>query len=169
MKRVTFAWVLLSAVALLAPPAGAATEDIKVCKLLTKKEASRILGEKVVKAEAERDDNIDAAECDYRTKKFSGPELKELDAPILLSVDIQGLTDELRAELENRRADGEDIEGIADVAFRTSSGSTIALVGDIGVEASYSNAGSTPSDIAAEKETAALRLAVRRIVALTSG
>jgi hypothetical protein len=111
----------------------------------------------------ERDDTIDAAECDYKTKKFIDAKFKELDAPIQLSIDIQGLTNELRDQLEESRDDGEDIEGIGDVAFRTSSGSTIALAGDVGVEASYSNAGSVPSAIAEEKETAALRLAVSRL------
>ena len=165
MRRCAVIGFVLLLLASFAARAGAATEGIKVCKLLTKKEAGRILSAKVVRTEANRDNSIDAAECKYKTKKFADKDLKKFDAPILLSIDIQGIDAELRADLEERRADvdSDEITGLGDYAFRTNTGATIAVSGDIALEAGYANAGSTPSNIAEEKETAALKIAISRL------
>lgn len=165
MKRLVVTGVVALVLGSFVAPAGAATEGIKVCKLLTKKEASRILNVKVVRTEAQRDNSIDAAECKYKSNKFSDEDLEELDAPILLSIDIQRVDDELRADLEEQRADfdNDEITGLGDFAFRTNTGTTIAVSGDIALKAGYANAGSTPSSVAEKKETDALRIAISRL------
>lgn len=145
-----------------APPAGATDgSKVKACKLLTKKEATRILGAKVVRTELQRSTAKQVAECRFKSTKFIDADYRDLQAPLQLKVTVQTLTSDLRAELDAAR--DEDLPPIGDDAFRTNTGQAISYVGDLVVEVNYQNAGPTPSDVSIAKQTAMLQLVVPRL------
>jgi hypothetical protein len=110
---------------LLAAPAFA-----KTCGTLTKKEASEILGFKVVTTKELSE--ADTEGCDYVTKKFWSKRFKKLDAPLKLRITVQPLTPETEGVLKQLESDedAEPVDGIGDRAFYTDSNDLVAVVGD---------------------------------------
>ena len=167
MRRAAFGAtiVLVTLVLGVAAPWAGATEgsDIKACGLMTKKEATRILGAKVVRTELTRSKAQGVAECRFKSKTFIDASHRKLQAPLQLKITVQTLTSELQADLTDAR--DEDLPGIGDDAFRTNTGQAIAIVGDLVIEASYQNAGGTPSDEVTQKQIAMFELVVPRVQA----
>jgi hypothetical protein len=129
-------------------PAAAGGSD--VCSLITRKEASDLLGYKVVKTTEKTSSSDDSAECTYR-----GP-----------------VTDELRADLQDVPFDdGERVEGLGDEAYATKFDQVIAIAGTTAVSAKLQNDTGSPTKFRSVAEGAVRaafpRLANLNITALT--
>jgi hypothetical protein len=140
---------LLLFVALLAAPlavldaasaAAAETEtETDVCKLVTRKEASDLLGAKVVKTTTKTSATNGAEECTYRTKKVQ-KEFKDRNLRISLELTVQPMTDDLRSELQNIPfEDGSRVQGLGDEAYVTKFDQVIAVSGTTAVAAKLQN------------------------------
>jgi hypothetical protein len=95
-------------------PAGATGPN--VCSLITKQEASKILGSNVVKT-VRRTDASGGQECRYRTKKFTAKRLRRFDAPLGLTLSWVPLTPELRQQIDDQKFDLDSIDGLGDEAY----------------------------------------------------
>jgi hypothetical protein len=128
MKRfIPLAVVAAVALAGLAvPSAGAAGTN--VCTLVTKKEASKILGAKVVKIKRATNATTGDQECEYRTKVYVSPRFKKLKAPLKLQVTLGTLTDELRGQIDDNQSDLDPIAGLGDEAYLSGTTRTDVLV-----------------------------------------
>ena len=136
---------LLLLVPLLAAPlafldaGSAAAAETDVCKLVTRKEASDLLGAKVVKTTTKTSATNGAEECTYRTKKTQ-KEFKERKLKISLELTVQPVTDDLRSELQNIPfEDGSRVQGIGDEAYVTKFDQVIAVSGTTAVAAKLQN------------------------------
>ena len=119
---------------LLAAPAYA-----KTCGTLTKKDASEIVGFKVVTAKELSEGDTEG--CDYITKKFWSKRFKKLDAPLKLRITVQPLTPETEDVLTQLESDedAEPVDGLGDRAFYTDSNDLVAVVGDQVFQAEVTN------------------------------
>lgn len=166
MRRAVLATVLALTGVVLLPHTAMASSD--TCDLLTKKQATKVLGLKVVKTELETSGGVE--QCSYRTKKYWTPRLKELDAPFKLNITTQPLTrattmvlDQLEADL-----DTETVEGLGDRAFFTDGNDLIVVVGDVVLQAEVTNIeweGDELQTYILDPELAAMRLVVSRLAA----
>jgi hypothetical protein len=149
VRRLALA-VLLPAVALLAvglptveaavfaDPAGAAPNT---CALLTKKQASKVLGFKVVKTEYQAENASGAEQCGYSSTKYWKPRFKKLGAPLKLKITTQPLTDEVATTLDTLEADSDaqTVPGLGDRAFYNASNDLIVVVGNVVLQAEVTN------------------------------
>ena len=119
---------------LLASPASA-----KTCGTLTKKEATEIVGFKVVTVKELSEGDTEG--CDYITKKFWSKRFKTLDAPLKLRITVQPLTPETEDVLTQLESDedSEPVDGLGDRAFYTDSNDLVAVVGDQVFQAEVTN------------------------------
>jgi len=150
---------LATFVATLALVAGAtpvsASGGISGCALVTKKEASKILGAKVVKTKNVVDEDTGAQECTYTTKKFDSDFLEQAGSPIQLVLGWGPIADSLRGQYEG----SEEIEGLGDVAYDLGFGSVVALSGEQSVQATVENS-EAPAPKLAKKAQKAIKLAL---------
>jgi hypothetical protein len=125
---------LLSVVA--APASG---QSSGVCSLVTRREAGKFLGAKVVKTEKDESPANGAQQCTYTTKKVV-KEFKDRGLKLKLQVTVQPITDELRSKLQNIPFDdGSRIQGLGDEAYVTQFSQVIAVSGDIVLAAKPQN------------------------------
>ena len=116
-----------------ASPADAGESE--VCKLVTRKEASDLLGAKVVKTTTKTSTTNGAEECTYRTKKKGFRNLK-----LQLELTIQPVTDELRSKLQNIPfEDGSRLQDLGDEAYVDKFDSVVALSGATAVQGKLQN------------------------------
>jgi hypothetical protein len=108
------------------PSAGAAGTN--VCTLVTKKEASKILGAKVVKIKRETNATTGDQECEYRTNVYVSSRFKKLKAPLKLQVTLGTLTDELRGQIDDNQSDLDPIADLGDEAYFSGITGTDVLV-----------------------------------------
>jgi hypothetical protein len=161
MKRLIAVVVLAPAVTfgcLGLKPAGATGTN--VCSLITKQEASKILGANVVKT-VRRTDASGGQECRYRTKKFTAKRLKRFDAPLGLTLSWVPLTPELRQQIDDRKFDLDSIDGLGDEAYFDST-HVLAIRGQNVLTASVVN-WETGIDTLHTKDERAMRLALARL------
>jgi hypothetical protein len=142
MRRIVAPVVLatLSAATLVVVLGGTAHAQ-GACELLTKKEASKILGFKVVKTEELSEPATQTEGCDYRTKKYWAKRFKKLDAPLKLRITVQPFDEETVAIVEQLAADedAEPVEGLGDRAFYTDSNDLVAVAGNKVFQAEVTN------------------------------
>jgi hypothetical protein len=131
-----------------------------VCSLVTKKEAAKILGAKVVSATSKRPAAKSAQECVYKTKKFTAKRLRKLNAPLELVVVWGPVTQQLRDEIATNK-DLQMITGLGDAAYATAD-SVFAIRGEDAVQATVFNWETKLATLRAEAEQA-VRLAVPRL------
>jgi len=138
--------VLLATVAsvVAAAPAEAKSEVKKTspttCDLLTKKQVSRLLEHKVVKAVLRSDEKTGAAQCEYRTNYYQKPRFKRLGAPYKLQLTTQPLAG-IESDVDTLEADphSDAVDGLGDRAFYTKGDDLIVLVGDVVLQAKVTN------------------------------
>ena len=136
--------------------------DGDVCKLVTRKEASDLLGAKVVKTTTKTNATNGAEECTYRTKKKGFRNLK-----LQLELTTQPVTDELRSKLRNIPFDdGSRLEGIGDEAYVDKFDSVVAVSGTTAVQAKLQNYRG-PSSRFRRVSEGAVRAAVPRLAEIT--
>jgi hypothetical protein len=163
---------LLTFVALVAAPIGigavvvgespAEAGESDVCKLVTRKEASDLLGAKVVKTTTRANAANGAEECTYRTKKKGIRNLK-----LQLELTIQPVTDELRSKLRNIPFDdGGRLQGLGDEAYVDKFDSVVAVSGTTAVQAKLQNYQGASSRFRRVSE-GAVRAAVPRLAEIT--
>lgn len=160
-----FVFVTLLAVALTSLVAApAAAKDTGVCTLLTRKEAGKLLGAKVVKTKKDSSAATGAQECAYQTKKKG---LKDRELKMGLEVSVQPLTDELRADLQNIPFDdGSRLQGLGDEAYVTKFDQVIAIVGGTVLAAKLQNYEGATSKFRSVSE-GAVRAALPRLDRVT--
>jgi len=139
VRRDVLAAVLIATCSFLIP--GPALAAPNTCALITKKQATKILGFKVVKTEFESERSSGAEQCSYRTKKYWKPRFKKLDAPLKLDITTQPLTDDTAAILDELEADSDavSVPGLGDRAFYTSGNDLVVVVGDVVLQAEVTN------------------------------
>jgi hypothetical protein len=142
--------------------AGAA--DVDVCTLVTKKEASKILGAKVVKVTSDANASTGDQECEYRTNRYVSKRLQKLRAPLKLKVTLGTLTDELRGQIDDNLSELDPISDLGDEAYLSGTDVLVISGPDI-LQAEATNWQGSPSKYEAMSEAAA-RTAIAR---LTSG
>src|SRR5262249_948250 len=119
--------------------APAAAKDTGVCTLLTRSEAGKLLGAKVVKAEKRTSGINDGQECTYKTNKVQ-KESKKRDLRIQLELTVQPVTEKLRAELQRIPSnEGQRLDGLGDEAYVTKFDDVIAVSGNAAVQAKLQN------------------------------
>jgi len=143
----------------LSGPADASGTD--VCGLITKKEASKILGAKVVKLERQTNKSTGAQVCTYKTKKFTSKHLKKFSGALGLEIIWGPVTQDLRDAIAKAGSDLTAIPGLGNSAYATQ-GSVLALRGADVVQASIVNWQTSPSKQEAKAEKA-VRLALPRL------
>ncbi|MFN8027794.1 MAG: hypothetical protein U0W40_15980 [Acidimicrobiia bacterium] len=143
MKRVV---ILMAAVlaalpvlALGAVPAGAAKADN--CDLLTKKQASKILGHKVVATKLTREASTGAEQCEWRTNYYFPGNFKKLGAPYKLKVTTQPLTADVEKTIATLKENpkSEAVPELGDDVFFTASNELVAVVDPLVVQFEVSN------------------------------
>jgi hypothetical protein len=139
MRRVVVLVTLAAASALTLGALLAAPAFAKTCGTLTKKEASKVVGFKVVTTEELSEGDTEG--CDYITKKFWSKRFKGLDAPLKLRITVQPLTPETEGVVTQLESDedAEPVEGLGDRAFYTDSNDLVAVVGDQVFQAEVTN------------------------------
>ncbi len=142
-------------------PAGAAKFDN--CDLLTKKQASKILGYKVVATKLTKDKSTGAEECEFRTKHYFGKNFVELGAPYKLQITTQPLTDEVETALATLQqdSDSEAVPELGDDVFFTPSNELVAVVPPLVIQfdvANYSTEGGSIDDIVHAPPIAAAKI-----------
>jgi hypothetical protein len=143
-----------------ASPADAGESE--VCKLVTRNEASDLLGAKVVKTTTKTSTTNGAEECTYRTKKKGIRNLK-----MQLELTIQPVTDELRSELQNIPfEDGSRLQDLGDEAYVDKFDSVVAVSGTTAVQAKLQNYQGASSRFRRVSE-GAVRAAVPRLGDIT--
>ena len=161
MKRVAvLATAAALALAALAGPTGASGVD--VCSLITRKEASKILGAKVVKTEHKTVAANPAQECIYKTHKFTEKRLVKLNAPLELKVVWAPLTQQLRDEITKNPSKFVPIQGVGDEAYIVDNFDALAIRGQDVVQASVYN-WETRVSVLTKKSEQAVRKAVPRL------
>jgi hypothetical protein len=105
----------LAVTACIIPSAGAT--DTNVCTLVTKKEASKILGAKVVKIKRATHVVTGDPVCEYFTNVYVTKFFKKQKAPLTLEVTSGPLTDELRGQIDENPSDLEPIGDLGDEAY----------------------------------------------------
>jgi hypothetical protein len=118
-------------------PAAATGTD--VCALISKSDASKLLGAKVVKTTTKSSASTGAQECNYKTKKYTTKTFKKFHAPLELSITWQPLTDEVRKYIADVNSDLTPITGIGDAAYADKFGTTFAVRGQDVVQAKVQN------------------------------
>lgn len=170
MPRITaLVLVALSALsalsALTVPSAGAAGAALTdPCTLVTRREAAKILGAKVVKVTRDTDAATGTRLCEYRTRVYVSPRFEKLKAPLKLKILLARLTDEIRAEIASSQSDLDPIADLGDEAYFTgvTSSDVLVLSGDYILETGPANWEGGPSKYQAMAEAAA-RKAVTRV------
>jgi hypothetical protein len=148
--------------AVVADPSPAEAGESEVCKLVTRKEASDLLGAKVVKTTPKTSATNGAEECTYRTKKKGIRDLK-----MQLELTIQPVTDELRSKLQNIPFDdGSRLQDLGDEAYVDKFDSVVALSGGVAVQAKLQNYQGASSRFRRVSE-GAVRAAVPRLGEIT--
>ena len=139
MRRVVLLVTLAATSVLTLGGVLAAPAFAKTCGTLTKKEASEIVGFKVVTTKELSEGDTEG--CDYVTKKFWSKRLKKLDAPLKLRITVQPLTPETEDVLTQLESDedSEPVEGLGERAFYTDSNDLVAVVGDQVFQAEVTN------------------------------
>lgn len=137
MRRLVFVTVL--AVAATCATASVALASTNPCALLTKKQASMVLGFKVVERQRDSEPATGAEECEFRTKKYWAPRLEKIDAPYKLQITTQPLDADVAEVLDQLEAEGEPVDGLGDRAFYTESNDLVVVVGDVVVQAEVTN------------------------------
>jgi hypothetical protein len=166
-RRRFLALVAFGSASLDTVPATAGGSD--VCSLITRKEASDLLGYKVVKTTEKTSSSDDSTECTYRTKKVQKAFKEEFDRnlKIQLELTVGPVTDALRAELQDVPFDdGERVEGLGDEAYATKFDQVIAISGTTVVSAKLQNYKGSPTTFRSVAE-GAVRAALPRLAQLT--
>jgi hypothetical protein len=145
---VVVAWVV---------PAGAAG-GVGGCALLTKKEASKLLGGKVVKTKNKVRSDTGAQTCTYATNTFDSELLEASGAPLRLVITWGPIADSLRGQYEG----SETIDGLGDVAYDLGFGDVVAFSGETSVQATVENS-EAPEGKLSKKAQKAIRLALPRL------
>jgi hypothetical protein len=114
--------------------AGAALKDTGACALVTRRQASRILGAKVVKTKTVHGAKTNAKGCDYLTKKRTNIKGVYLELQVL----VAPLTAQLRAEFEQNSRQT-PIPSLGDAAYGEGSNTVTAFVGERLVQATIFN------------------------------
>ncbi len=136
--------------------------DADVCKLVTRKEASDLLGAKVVKTTTKTSATNDAEECTYRTNKRGYRKLK-----LQLELTTQPLTDQLRSKLQNVPFDdGSRLQDLGDEAYVDKFDTVIAVSGNTAVQAKLQNYQGASSRFRSVSE-GAVRAALPRLTETT--
>ncbi len=166
MRRLVLVTVLAVAGSFAA--SGAAVAKTDPCSLLTKQQASKALGFKVVKLERDSEPSTGAEECEYRTKKYWVPRFKKIDAPLKLQITTQPLTDDVAEVLDVLEGDldAETVEGLGDRAFYDKGNNLVAVVGKVVVQAEVTNIEFKGDDLQTyvlEPELAAMRIVVAKL------
>jgi hypothetical protein len=106
-----------------------------VCKLVTRKEASDLLGAKVVKTTTKTSSTNGAQKCTYRTNKTGYRKLK-----LQLELTIQPVTDELRCKLQDIPFDdGSRLQGLGDEVYADKFDTVVAVSGGLAVQGKLQN------------------------------
>jgi hypothetical protein len=144
--------------------ASAGAAGIDVCTLVTKKEASKILGSKVVKIKRETNASTGDQECEYRTKVYVSPRFRKLKAPLKLQVTLGTLTADLRREIDDNQSELDPYTDLGNEAYFTGTTRTDLLVvaGEYLLQTGPANWEGGPSKYQAMAEAAA-RTALARI------
>lgn len=167
MSRIT-ALVLIATVALATlavPSAGAAGASVvDACTLVTKREAAKILGAKIVKVKRDTDAATGTRLCEYRTAVYLSPRFKKLKAPLKLKILLARLTNEIRLEVASNQSDLDPIAGLGDEAYFSgvTRSDVLVLSGDYIVQTGPANWEGGSSKYQAMAEAAA-RKAVTRV------
>lgn len=142
----------------------AAGQSTNVCDLVTKKEASKILGEKVVKIKRATNSATGDQECEYRTNVYVSPRFKKLKAPLKLQVTLGALTAELRGQIDGSQSDLDPISDLGDEAYFSGTTGTDVIVirGRDALKTEATNWEGSPPRYAAMAEAAA-RTALPRL------
>jgi hypothetical protein len=114
--------ITVMAVVALAGPASA--DGVDGCTLVTKKEASKILGAKVVTAENVVDGSTGGQTCTFTTKKYATKAFKQAGSTVGLVLQWVSLTDAVSARLQGTQPAG----GVADAAAYLLDDGTVAAV-----------------------------------------
>lgn len=131
---------------------------------MTRKEAGKVLGAKVVKTKKDTDRVSGAPECTYQTKKKG---LKDRDLKMQLEVSVEPLTDELQADLDGIPFDdGSRVQGLGDAAYVTKFDQVIAVSGNVVVAAKLQNYEGASSKFRSVSE-GAVRAALPRLDRVT--
>jgi hypothetical protein len=152
---------------LVAAPAAAGASN--VCSLITRQEASDLLGYKVVKTTEKTSAIDDSVECTYRTKKVQKAFKEEFDRNLKIPLELKvgPVTDELRTDLQDVPFDdGERIEVLGDEAYATKFDQVIAVSGTTAVSAKLQNYKGSPDKFRSVAESA-VRAALPRLAQLT--
>jgi len=147
---------------LVASSAGA--EGIDVCTLVTRKEASKILGTKVVKIKRSTNAATGDQECEYRTKVYVSSRFRKLKAPLKLQVTLGTLTPDLRKEIDDNQSELDPFTDLGNEAYFTGTTRTdlLVVVGQYVLQTGPANWEGGPSRYQTMAEAAA-RTAVPRV------
>lgn len=137
---VVLATAVLGVTAVPAEAVGEAKKSPSTCDLLTRKQASKILGHKVVDTALTSDKKTGAEECEYRTNHFQKPRFKDLGAPYKLQITTQPIAGiETDIDALEADSDSETVPGLGDRAFYTDGDDLIVVVGNLVLEAEVTN------------------------------
>jgi hypothetical protein len=135
----------------------AADGGISGCALVTKNEASKILGAKVVKTKNVAD-KVGTQECTYTTKRFDSAFLEQTGSPLQLVLAWGPIAPTLRGQYEGSKK----VKGLGDAAYDLGFGSVVALSGAQSVQATVENS-EAPARALAKKARKVIKLALRRL------
>jgi hypothetical protein len=137
MKRFTSLLVATAIASFVLVGVLAGTAHAKMCGTFTKKEASKIIGYKVVETEELTEESTDTEGCEYITKK----QFKDVSSPLKLRITAQPLNDDTAAALDELEADedAEPVPDLGDRAFYTDGNELIAVSGDQVFQAKITN------------------------------
>lgn len=138
-------------------PAGA-SGGVSACQLLKKKEASKLLGAKVVKTKNRVDVETGAQDCTYRTNTFDSDLLEQMGAPLQLTLAWGPITDTQRGQYEGSKT----VAGLGDAAYDLGFGRVVAISGEQSVQATIENSEAAPAKLA-KKAQQAIRRALNRL------
>lgn len=145
MRRVTLVVLVVTMVSVVAAAPAEAKSAAKkttptTCDLLTKRQVSKLLEHKVVKAVLESDQRTGAQQCEYRTNYYQKPRFENLGAPYKLQLTTQPLAG-IESDVDELEADAGSaaVDGLGDRAFFTSGNELIVLVGDVVLQAKVTN------------------------------
>jgi hypothetical protein len=143
-----------------AAPANASGTD--VCSLLTRPEASKILGAKVVATSRKSQASNGAQECTYKTKKFTDKRFKQLKAPLELGLTWQPMSVTLRSNIDSNRSKLNPIAGLGDEAYVINDFDVFAIQGHNVVQSKIYNWDTGVGTLESKNEQA-VRTAVPRL------
>jgi hypothetical protein len=164
VKRTTTPWRAIATVLVAAAFVVASVAPVRAavgvggCALLTKKEASKILGGKVVKTKNKVRGDTSVQTCTYTTNTFDSDLLEASGAPLRLVVTWGPITDSLRGQYEG----SDTIEGLGDVAYDLGFGDVVAFSGEESVQVTVENS-EAPEGKLLKKAQKAIRLALPRL------